>query len=56
MKTMYVQPAPGAINRMPEDPARHLPSEGGEVPASKHWLRRLADGSVLSATRPKGGK
>lgn len=56
MKTMYVKPAPGHSVRIPGDPERHLPADGADVPASPFWLRRIADGSVEQATRPKGGK
>lgn len=52
METIFVKPAAGRLVR---DPATrgHLPAEGAEVPRTGYWLRRLADGDVVEAPRPK---
>lgn len=52
---MRVKPAvPGAIIRDPHT-KRPLPAEGGEVPESPFWLRRLKDGEVVRvSTTPTG--
>lgn len=49
MKTLFLKPAPGLLIRMPDNPAKRLPAEGAQVPASQFWLRRLAEGSAQLA-------
>lgn len=55
-KPLHVKPArPGLVVRRPESKAR-LPAEGGKVPRTPYWRRRLAKGDVVEtkpAARPK---
>lgn len=52
----YIKPAkPGLVVRQPHN-ARPLPDDGAEVEWNSHWMRRLADGSVVKATPPKTPK
>lgn len=53
MDKQFVKPADGLTVR---DPARgdHLPAEGREVALTTYWQRRLRDGDVVPATKPKG--
>lgn len=46
---LQVKPAPGLVVR---DPATRqpLPADGGEVPDTTFWRRRLADGDVQPST------
>jgi hypothetical protein len=52
---MFVKPAPGLLVPDPDAAAhaRWLPPEGREVPETEYWRRRLADGDVTPAARPK---
>jgi hypothetical protein len=44
---MIVKPVdPAAVIRDPHT-LRQLPAEGGEVPESSFWIRRLLDGDVI---------
>lgn len=54
-ETMYVKPA---ANRRVLDPQSHQPltAEGAEVPRNTYWMRRLQDGDVTEATKPKTRK
>lgn len=48
---MKVKPArPGLIIRDPHT-RRALPDEGGDVPETSFWLRRLRDGDVIPIAR-----
>jgi hypothetical protein len=52
---MRVRPAkPGAIIRDP-DSYQQLPAEGGRVPDTTFWRRRLRAGDVVLVTEPAGG-
>ncbi len=54
MKLMKVKPViPGAVIRDP-DTRRPLPAEGGEVPESNFWVRRLLAGEVVRIDEPTG--
>ncbi len=49
---MRVKPAdPTAVIRDPHT-KRLLPAEGGDVPETSFWIRRLRDGSVVRAEEP----
>lgn len=49
---MFVKPsAPGLLVRDPVS-KRPLPAEGGEVPESTYWLRRLRAGDVVPCDAP----
>lgn len=49
---MRVKPAiPGAIVRDPHS-KRQLPAEGGDVPDSSFWIRRLRAGDVVIVAEP----
>ena len=50
MQKIFVKPAPGMKQRMPENPRELLPAEGAEVERNAFWLRRLADGDVVEAS------
>ncbi len=52
MQKVFVKPAPGMKQRLPENPRAFLPEEGAEVERNAFWLRRLADGDVVEATAP----
>lgn len=47
-KTMYVKPAEGLIVRDPVT-GNPLPADGDHVPRISYWLRRQADGDVITA-------
>lgn len=50
---MRVKPAdPAAVIRDPVT-LRQLPAEGGEVPDSTFWLRRLRAGEVVRIDQPE---
>ncbi len=52
-KHLYVKPAhPGAVVRDPRSLAM-LPAQGGRVPASSYWVRRLNAGDVVEV-KPAG--
>lgn len=44
---IFVVPAPGARLRMPSNPEEILPDQGGLVPDSAFWRRRVKDGDVF---------
>lgn len=46
---LNVKPAPGLVVRDPVT-RQALPPEGGEVPDTTYWRRRLADGDVQPST------
>lgn len=54
---LRVRPASGAAMRDPQTGA-WLPAEGGLVPETQYWLRRIADGAVveLSDDEPEQGE
>jgi hypothetical protein len=52
MQMIFVKPAPGMKQRMPENPREFLPEEGAEVERNAFWLRRIADGDVVLAKKP----
>lgn len=49
---IFVKPAPGLKQRLPDNPREFLPEEGMEVERNAFWLRRLADGDVQLAAAP----
>ena len=58
MSTIYIKPAQGpdgaSLNvRLPLNPDTFLPADGAEVELTPHWQRRLNDGSVVAAAKPK---
>lgn len=53
MTTLFIKPAPGCVVRDPRPPFTPLAADGEEKPQTGYWLRRVADGSVVSAERPK---
>ncbi|WP_084457817.1 DUF2635 domain-containing protein [Desulfocurvus vexinensis] len=55
MKTLYLKPGAGLAVL---DPAtgQPLPQDGADVPDTTYWRRRLRDGDVARATRPKAKK
>lgn len=52
--TAYIKPAPGRRVRKPDGSV--LQEEGAEVERNAFWQRRLLDGDVIEAERPKGKK
>lgn len=46
---IFVKPAPGIKQRLPENPRAFLAEEGAEVERDAFWLRRVADGDVVLA-------
>lgn len=51
---LFVKPArPGLIIRQPERAAQPLPETGALVPPTAYWRRRLNDGDIVIAKRPK---
>ncbi len=54
MQTTFIKPAPGYQVRMPN--GNVLPADGVEVEINSYWLRRLEDGDVLEAEKPKSRK
>lgn len=53
MTTLFIKPAPGCTVRDPRSPFKPLAADGEEKPQTGYWLRRVADGSVVYAERPK---
>jgi hypothetical protein len=50
---LFVKPArPGLVVRFPNDPQVVLGEDGGIVPPSGYWRRRIGDGDVVIAKRP----
>lgn len=58
MERVHVRPREGLVVRDPET-LQPLPPEGREVDLTTYWIRRLADGDVVTAdapvTEPAGG-
>lgn len=52
--TKFIKPAPGYAVRMPN--GNVLPAEGAEVELNSYWLRRMDDGDVVPASKPKTNK
>lgn len=52
MQKIFVKPAAGMKQRLPENPREFLPEEGLEVERNAFWLRRMADGDVILADAP----
>ena len=53
--TITVHPGEGRKVRFPADhrlAGQFMPPEGGVVPASPYWLRRLRDGDVIEGAAP----
>lgn len=55
MKTMFVKPAKEGL-KVRDPKGGHLPAEGAEVPCNPYWNRRLRDGDVVKASKPKPSK
>ncbi|HBC0987569.1 TPA: DUF2635 domain-containing protein [Escherichia coli] len=53
MEALFIKPAPGCSVRDPKAPFAPLNADGEEKPMIGFWLRRIADGSVVRAERPK---
>ncbi|EAB1774555.1 DUF2635 domain-containing protein [Salmonella enterica] len=51
--TLFIKPAEGCVVRDPRPPFAPLAADGEEKPQTGYWLRRVADGSVIYAERPK---
>ena len=54
MTTKFLKPADG--RRVPMPDGRPWPAEGAEVELDTYVRRRLADGDLVQATRPKADK
>ncbi len=58
MKQIYIKPntlldgTPLKV-RLPNKPQEFMPAEGMSVERSPYWVRRLTDGSVVGAVKPK---
>ena len=51
--TAWLRPASGLLVRH-EDPSRGMvPEDGAEVPMTKYYRRRVADGDLVRGRRPK---
>ncbi|MBA1445879.1 MAG: DUF2635 domain-containing protein [Chromatiales bacterium] len=48
----YLKPADGRLVRDPVT-SKHLASNGEDKPRNSYWLRRLKDGDVVEAKRPR---
>ena len=55
MTKKFVKPADGLKVRDPKT-GQHLPNDGAEVELTPYWNRRLRDGDILSAAKPKAAK
>lgn len=56
MKTQWLKPAPDLLVRF-EDPSQgHIPAEGAEVPLTKYYRRRVADGDLVKGRPPAPAK
>lgn len=56
MNTQWLKPAEGLLVRF-EDPAQgHIPAEGAELPLTKYYRRRVADGDLVKGRRPAAPK
>ena len=52
MKTQWLKPAQDLLVRF-EDPALgHIPAEGAELPMTKYYRRRVADGDLVKGRPP----
>jgi hypothetical protein len=49
---LFIKPAPGCLVRDPRTKAP-LAADGENKPKNGFWLRRLRDGSVVKADKPK---
>ena len=55
-ETKFLKPAPGLLVRY-EDPDRgHIPEDGDELPRTRYYRRRVRDGDLVKATRPRPPK
>lgn len=54
MKTQFLKPKAGLKVRDPK--GGYLPEVGDDVLMSPYWTRRLKDGDVVKATKPKAAK
>ncbi len=50
-QTQFIKPAAGLKVRDPK--GGHLPAEGTEVTLDSYWIRRIQDGDVVKAAKPK---
>ena len=55
MQTRFVKPAKGMLVRL-EDCSRHVAAEGEDLPFTAYLRRRLRDGDLIEAKRPKAPK
>ena len=58
MNTIYIKPSQGPGDsvlkvRLPLKPGEFLSIDGAEVDLTPYWQRRLNDGSVVKASKPK---
>lgn len=51
-ESRYLKPADGRLVRDPVT-GKHLASTGEDKPRNSYWLRRLKDGDVVEAKRPR---
>lgn len=51
-RTMHIRPAPGRLVRDPKT-KDYLPADGAVVQASPYWIRRVADGDVVTVPAAK---
>jgi len=51
----FVKPADGLKVRDPKS-GQHLPAGGAEIDLGPYWHRRLRDGDVVKAAKPKAAK
>lgn len=51
---VYLKPNKGLKVRHPA--GGHLPDEGSDVVLNTYWRRRMADGDVVKASKPKAVK
>ena len=52
IRKFFIKPAPGRKVRDPQS-GEHLSEAGEEKPRTSYWLRRIKDGDVQEAAKPK---
>ena len=52
-ETAYVKPREGLIVSRENPHEGDIPAEGAEVPLTSYYRRRLADGDLVKARKPK---
>ena len=56
MHKQLVKPGPDLKVRFEQPERGHIPEEGADVPLTTYYRRRLADGDLVEASRPRKPK